>query len=113
MIEPRRLDFTLGQVETNLRELRSATTTLRHRLRATAGATTVAALPATRSTPLLTQRELAILRLIAEGHDNARIARMLHFGHGTIKLHVRAILQKLETTSRTAAAVRGVRLGLI
>ncbi|HZO92751.1 MAG TPA: LuxR C-terminal-related transcriptional regulator [Candidatus Baltobacteraceae bacterium] len=61
----------------------------------------------------LVERELAILRLIAEGQDNVEIARALHFSLGTIKAHVRTILCKLETTSRTAAAVRAVRFGLI
>jgi DNA-binding CsgD family transcriptional regulator len=63
--------------------------------------------------PLLTERELEILRLIAEGRDNEEIATALHFALGTIKLHVRGILEKLEARSRTAAAVRAVRLGLI
>lgn len=63
--------------------------------------------------PRLTARELAILRLIADGHDNAAIAKRLHFGHGTIKLHVRGILAKFGTSNRTVAAVRAVRLGLL
>jgi DNA-binding NarL/FixJ family response regulator len=63
--------------------------------------------------PALTERELEILRLIAEGHDNEEIAASLHFGFGTIKLHVRGILEKLGARTRTAAAVRAVRLGLI
>ena len=63
--------------------------------------------------PALTRRELAILRLVAEGLGNEEIADRLHFGHGTIKLHVRDILGKFETSSRTVAAVRAVRLGII
>ncbi len=63
--------------------------------------------------PLLTRRELEILRLVADGRDNAEIAVALHFGLGTIKAHVRDILSKLGTASRTAAAVRAVRMGLI
>lgn len=63
--------------------------------------------------PELTERELQILRLIAEGNDNEEIAAALHFALGTIKLHVRGILEKLGARSRTAAAVRAVRLGLI
>ena len=61
----------------------------------------------------LTVRELAILRLIATGDDNGHIAASMHFGLGTIKLHVREILEKLDVTSRTEAAVQGVRRGLI
>jgi DNA-binding NarL/FixJ family response regulator len=63
--------------------------------------------------PSLSSRELAILRLIADGRDNEEIAKTLHFGLGTIKLHVRKILEKLGVPTRTAAAVRAVRLGLI
>ena len=61
----------------------------------------------------LSDRELTILRLIAEGRDNDEIATALHFGLGTIKLHVRDILDKLGVPTRAAAAARAVRLGLI
>lgn len=61
----------------------------------------------------LTQREITILRMIADGKDNAEIANELHFGLGTIKLHVREILETLECPTRAAAAVRAVRLRLI
>ena len=68
--------------------------------------------PSARRVPL-TLRELAILRMIAAGRDNAEIAAELHFGLGTIKLHVREILEKLEVSSRTEAAVQAVRQRLI
>jgi DNA-binding NarL/FixJ family response regulator len=51
--------------------------------------------------------------LIAKGCDNTEIAHELHFALGTIKMHVRDILVKLEATSRTEAAVRAVRLRVI
>jgi DNA-binding NarL/FixJ family response regulator len=60
-----------------------------------------------------TTRECEILRLIAAGRDNTEIARELHFALGTIKMHVRDILAKLDATSRTEAAVRAVRLRVI
>lgn len=69
-------------------------------------------LPST-NVPVLTDREVAILRLIAAGKDNAEIAGELHFALGTIKLHVREILEALDAPTRAAAAVRAVRLGLI
>ena len=69
--------------------------------------------PASVPSDRLTVRELAILRLIAKGKDNADIAAMMNFGLGTIKLHVREILEKLEVSGRTEAAVQGVRRGLI
>jgi NarL family two-component system response regulator LiaR len=61
----------------------------------------------------LTARECEILRLIAKGLDNTEIAHELHFALGTIKMHVRDILAKLDATSRTEAAVRAVRLRVI
>lgn len=61
----------------------------------------------------LTTRELHILRLIGDGMDNVEIARELHFALGTIKLHVREILEQLGVHTRAAAAVAGVRQGLI
>ena len=45
--------------------------------------------------------------------ENAEIAEELHFGIGTIKLHVREILQKLGASTRTEAAVLAVRKGYI
>ena len=63
--------------------------------------------------PALTARELQILRLIADGKDNAEIAADLHFALGTIKLHVREILEAMRCKTRAAAAARAVRLGLI
>jgi DNA-binding NarL/FixJ family response regulator len=57
----------------------------------------------------LTPRETMILRMIADGRDNAEIAAELHFALGTIKLHVREILEKLGASSRTEAAVIAVR----
>ena len=63
--------------------------------------------------PELTTRERDILRLIAAGRENVEIAYELHFALGTIKMHVRDILAKLDASSRTEAAVRAVRLRLI
>jgi two-component system NarL family response regulator len=62
---------------------------------------------------VLNARELAILRLISTGSDNGNIATTLHFALGTIKLHVRDILEKLDVSTRTEAAVQGVRRNLI
>jgi len=69
--------------------------------------------PTPDGTTPLSAREVAILRLIAGGDDNGHIAASMNFGLGTIKLHVREILEKLHVSSRTEAAVQGVRRGLI
>ncbi|MDQ6824102.1 MAG: response regulator transcription factor [Candidatus Eremiobacteraeota bacterium] len=61
----------------------------------------------------LTIREREILRMVCEGHKNNDIALQLNFGVGTIKAHVRDILEKLGATDRTEAAVIAVKKGLI
>lgn len=56
----------------------------------------------------LTPREKEILCLLAEGQSNKVIARNLGISDGTVKLHVKAILRKLEVHSRVEAAVIAV-----
>ena len=56
----------------------------------------------------LTPREREILCLLAEGQSNKVIARNLGISDGTVKLHVKAILRKLEVHSRVEAAVIAV-----
>ena len=53
----------------------------------------------------LTPRESEILELIAEGQGNKLIARNLGISDGTVKLHVKAVLRKLNVHSRVEAAV--------
>ena len=53
----------------------------------------------------LTPRESEILKLIAEGQGNKLIARNLGISDGTVKLHVKAVLRKLNVHSRVEAAV--------
>ena len=64
------------------------------------------------STPL-TARELEILDLIVAGCNNADIAEKLYITIGTVKTHVRNILNKLCVDDRTQAAVRALRSGLV
>lgn len=60
----------------------------------------------------LTPREAEILSLLAEGQSNKVIARNLGISDGTVKLHVKAILRKLNIHSRVEAAVIAVEHGL-
>ena len=53
----------------------------------------------------LSQRELEILELVADGLTNADIARRFHVTETTIKFHLTRIYRKLGVTNRTAAAV--------
>jgi DNA-binding NarL/FixJ family response regulator len=61
----------------------------------------------------LTPRELDVLRLIADGVGNADIAERLNMGLGTVKGHIRDILEKLSAADRTQAAVNALRRGLL
>jgi two-component system nitrate/nitrite response regulator NarL len=60
----------------------------------------------------LTPREMEILCHLAEGQSNKVIARELGISNGTGKLHVRAILRKLQVRSRVEAAVLAVEEGI-
>jgi DNA-binding NarL/FixJ family response regulator len=61
----------------------------------------------------LSQRELEILRLMANGATNREIAAQLVLAEGTVKNHVTNILSKLGVTDRTAAAMKAKEMGLI
>ena len=61
----------------------------------------------------LTERESAVLRLLARGKANKEIARELAVGEQTVKSHVGHILAKLGVQSRTQAALHAVRIGLV
>lgn len=62
---------------------------------------------------LLTARETEVLRLVAEGHANRRIASALHLSEATVKGHVSSILSKLCLDDRTQAAALAWRTGLV
>lgn len=60
-----------------------------------------------------TGRELEVLRLLARGHVNKVIASKLDIAIGTVKSHVRSILQKMNASTRTEAAALADRRGLL
>lgn len=62
---------------------------------------------------LLTERQLDVLRLLAEGKSNKHICRELNLGEGTVKVHIAAIFRALDVNNRTEAAMEARRLGLI
>jgi DNA-binding NarL/FixJ family response regulator len=70
---------------------------------------------ATRSGSLdeLTPREMDVLRLLAQGLPNRKIAVQLTINERTVKYHVSAILAKLEAANRTEAVMRAIEQGLI
>ena len=61
----------------------------------------------------LTAREIDVLNLLAQGMTNRAIAHTLHISDHTVKFHVNALLTKLNAQSRTEAAVKATRLGLL
>jgi DNA-binding NarL/FixJ family response regulator len=61
----------------------------------------------------LSDRERDILRLLADGRDNAEIGRELYISPSTVKNHISAILAKLGVHNRIQAAVYAVRRGLV
>jgi len=65
-----------------------------------------------RAAELLTPRELEVLRLIARGSSNKRIALELGVAEKTVKTHVGHVLGKLGLSDRTQAALYAVREGL-
>jgi two-component system NarL family response regulator len=63
--------------------------------------------------PSLTQRELGVLQLVAEGRSNKDIARRLSITEGTAKTHVKSILTKLDAISRTEAVAVAHKRGMV
>jgi len=61
----------------------------------------------------LTAPETALLRLLSEGLTNHQIAGRLGYSVGTVKDYVQRILEKLDVSNRTQAAVKGVRAGML
>ncbi len=63
--------------------------------------------------PQLSERETAVLKLMARGFSNRQIANELWISEPTVKTHVSHILRKMEMTDRTKAVVEAMRLGMV
>jgi NarL family two-component system response regulator LiaR len=61
----------------------------------------------------LTDREVTVLKLVAQGYSNRDIANELTVSEATVRTHVSHILAKLELSSRTQAALYALRKGII
>ncbi len=61
----------------------------------------------------LTERELEIIQLLAQGLNNRALAQQLFLAEGTVKNYISTILQKLDARDRTHAVTRAYALGLI
>jgi two-component system, NarL family, nitrate/nitrite response regulator NarL len=63
--------------------------------------------------PLLSEREAQVLRLIADGLSAPEIGARLYISPSTVKTHVRNLFEKLEVKDRAAAVAEGMRRGLV
>jgi DNA-binding NarL/FixJ family response regulator len=63
--------------------------------------------------PTLTDRELEVTKLLALGASYDEIARAMSISTNTVRTHIRNIYDKLHVSSRTEAAMKAVRLGLV
>ena len=61
--------------------------------------------PGRRTKVSLTERQLEVLRLISQGKTNREIAEALQLSANTVKVHITAIMQVLQTTNRTEAVI--------
>jgi DNA-binding NarL/FixJ family response regulator len=69
--------------------------------------------PAEPRRPLLTERELQVLRGMADGKSNAEIGRELYVSEDTVKTHARRLFRKLGARDRAHAVAAGFRAGLV
>ena len=60
----------------------------------------------------LTEREMEVLNLVANGLSNKEVAERLHLASTTVRDHMQSVMRKLQVKSRTGAAVAGFRQGL-
>ncbi|MEH1939786.1 MAG: response regulator transcription factor [Nostoc sp.] len=65
------------------------------------------------SNPKLSERELDVLRLMAQGMSNLEISTTLSIGESTVKSHVNRILSKLGVSDRTQAVIIAVKRGIV
>lgn len=61
----------------------------------------------------ISPRESEILALLAGGHSNKEIARILHISPNTVKTHVSSVFEKLATSRRTQAIDKARKLGIL
>ena len=69
--------------------------------------------PAVRAFLTLSDRELEVVRLVAEGLSNKEISGRLKLSDKTVKNHISHVLAKMNLTARTQVAVHAIRAGLV
>ncbi|MFZ4894446.1 response regulator [Plantibacter sp. Mn2098] len=78
-----------------------------------AGAAASAAAASAPARPVLSARELEVLRLVAAGNSNARIAKSLFISEATVKTHLLHVFEKLTVNDRTRAVTLALELNLL
>jgi two-component system response regulator DegU len=61
----------------------------------------------------LSERELEVLRLLADGQSTPEIAQAMFISQKTVKNHLASIYEKIDARDRTQAVVRAVKMGII
>ena len=61
----------------------------------------------------LSERELEVLSLVADGLSNKEVGERLHLASTTVRDHMQSVMRKLQVNTRTGAAVAGLRQGLL
>lgn len=61
----------------------------------------------------MSERESEVLRQISLGHSNKEVARLLGISPSTVRTHVESTFRKLECTTRAAATLKALTLGLL
>ena len=61
----------------------------------------------------LSDREREVLSLVADGLSNKEVGERLHLAATTVRDHMQSVMRKLQVSTRTGAAVAGVRQGLL
>ena len=69
--------------------------------------------PAVRAFSTLSDRELEVVRLVAEGLSNKEISGRLKLSDKTVKNHISHVLAKMNLTARTQVAVHAIRAGIV
>lgn len=63
--------------------------------------------------PILSEREMDVLRCLAQGHTTLQTAKTLVISENTVKTHVRHILEKLNAANRAEAVSKALQMGLL
>ena len=62
---------------------------------------------------IMSEREIHVLKLVAEGLSNKEIGERLHLASSTVRDYLQSVMRKLDVTSRTGAAISALRQGLL